>query len=266
MLDSIKFHVDLYLSLIAQHIKSKMQYRADFIIGAFSIIVINAVSIVSIWIVFQNVDDIKGWSFAELVFIYSFYLVASSPSQILCENLWTMSSKLVDGSFIKYYTKPVNMLFYYLSETVDLKGLGLLGFGFFGLSYASNEIGIAWSPLNVVALVFLLISASLIIASFMILTSASSFWTRYSFGLMTLSERLKDFSKYPVSILGKPLSVLFSTLLPLAFSAYYPSAYFIRGDEYSFALLLTPIIGVAFFLIAYYIWNLGAQYYEGTGA
>ena len=58
-----------------------------------------------------------------MVFIYAFYMMAISPMQILFDHIWQLRFQIQDGSFVKYYFRPLNMMFYYMSEMFDIKGI-----------------------------------------------------------------------------------------------------------------------------------------------
>ncbi len=81
------------------------------------------------WVLFKSIPDLAGWSFMEMVFIYAFYMIAISPMQILFDHVWQLRYDLQQGTFLKYYFRPLNMMFYYMSEMFDLKGLTQLVLG-----------------------------------------------------------------------------------------------------------------------------------------
>jgi hypothetical protein len=53
---------------------------------------------------------------------------------------------LAEGTFIKYYFRPLNMMFYYMSEMVDIKGFTQVALGIALMIYASSRLGLAWTP------------------------------------------------------------------------------------------------------------------------
>ena len=57
------FYARIYRMVIAQDIKSKMSYRADFIISTFGMILTNTVGFMSFYILFRNFPSINRWDF-----------------------------------------------------------------------------------------------------------------------------------------------------------------------------------------------------------
>jgi len=49
----------------------------------------------------------------QMTFIYAFYRVAISPMQILFDHAWQLRFHIQQGTFLKYYFRPLNMMFYY---------------------------------------------------------------------------------------------------------------------------------------------------------
>lgn len=130
---SILAYARLYGLLVGQYIKSRMQYRFDFFISTFSIILANVSGFIALKILMNNLEILAGWKFEEMVFIYSFSLLAQAPLQICFDHIWQLRSHVNQGTFIKYYFKPINSLFYYMSEMIDLKGFGLWRWGLYRL-------------------------------------------------------------------------------------------------------------------------------------
>ena len=86
----ILLYVRLYCLLAAQYIKARMSYRADFIIAIVGTVVWWLPSFFSVVVLFANVPSLGGYSLEELVFIYGFYMLASTPNGIFFGNVWQL--------------------------------------------------------------------------------------------------------------------------------------------------------------------------------
>lgn len=117
-----RFYVRIYGMIFSQDLKSKMSYRADFIISTLGMIFSNISGFVTFWILFQNFPTIMGWHYHEMLFFYGFSLLALTPVQCFFDNNWNLKQNVFSGDFIKYYFRPINMFFYYQSEVFDIKG------------------------------------------------------------------------------------------------------------------------------------------------
>ena len=65
----LRFYLDIYRKILVQDLKSKMSYRADFVISNIGMIVSNLVGFVTFYILFQNFPSINGWTMYELLFL-----------------------------------------------------------------------------------------------------------------------------------------------------------------------------------------------------
>ena len=84
------FYLRIYRKILAQDIKSKMSYRADFIISTIGMICTNVAGFISFWILFRNFPSVNGWNYYEMLFLYGFSLIALTPVQCLFDNNWSL--------------------------------------------------------------------------------------------------------------------------------------------------------------------------------
>ena len=255
----------LYFYIEAQYIKAQMQYRADFLISSVGMF-FSSLATLSIFVVlFNSIPSLAGWNLMEMVFIYAFYMIAISPMQILFDNTWNLRYQVQSGDFLKYYFRPLNMLFYYMSERFDMKGLTQLAAGIILLVYASLQLRLAWTIGKLLLLVVALFSASLVVVGLVVIAGCSAFWLVNSYPVLALSWRLREFAPYPISIFDGIFRFAFTFILPIGFMAFYPAQFFLRPADISPWFYLTPVIGIALFALAYGVWTLGVNSYSGTG-
>lgn len=262
----LSFYLRIYCKILAQDLKSKMSYRADFIISTIGMIFTNISGFVSFWILFRNFPSINGWSYHEMLFLYGFSLISLTPVQCLFDNNWSLRMYVYSGDFIKYCFRPINMFFYFQSEVFDIKGLGQLAFGICTLIYSWGKIGLAVTPLMIVKMIIFLITASLIMIALQNAAAAACFWIQNSFYILDLAFRFKDYAKYPITIFSSVFRFIFTFIIPIAFIAYYPSLVILRPDQVPLLSWLSPLIGVVFFYASYKLWMFGAKRYSGTGS
>lgn len=260
------YYPRIYLMIITQDIKGKMHYRADFFISILGMLATNIAGFVAFWLIFQSFPSISGWTYYEMLFLYAFSLLALTPAQIFFDNNWTLRFYIFSGDFVKYCFRPANLFFYYISEVIDIKGIGQLVFGTGTLIYAWSHLGIAVNAQMILLLVLALFSASLIMIAMMTAASATCFWIINSGIVMIFLFRFKDYAKYPMTIFNSGFQLVFTFLIPIGFISYYPSLFFLRTAELSILSYLSPVVAVLFFYGAYKLWMRGATKYSGTGS
>jgi ABC-2 type transport system permease protein len=202
----------------------------------------------------------------KMVFIYAFYMIAISPMQILFDHIWQLRYHIQQGTFLKYCFRPLNMMFNYMSEMFDLKGLTQLALGIALLIYASIQLGIHWTLLKLILLAVTLFSAALVLIAIVVLSSFAAFWVVNSFPVLNLAWKLREFSPYPMSIFDGAFRFVFTFLLPIGFVAFYPSQLFLRPQDVSPLVYFSPFVGIGLFALTYWVWTLGVNHYSGTGS
>ncbi len=263
---SLAEYLRLYFIIEAQYIKARMQYRADFIISSFGMLFSSLITLGVFWVIFDTVPDLAGWSLNEMVFIYAFYMLAISPMQIIFDHFWQLRFNLQQGTFLKYYFRPLNMMFYYTSEMFDIKGLTQLFVGIALLIYSAAQLHVDWTFARIGLLIITLFSASLVQISIVVMAACASFWVLDSYPVLGLAWRLREFAPYPMSIFDGAFRFTFTYILPIGFIAFYPSQIFLRPEEVSSITYLSPLIGVGMFALTYWIWTKGVNSYTGTGS
>lgn len=260
------FYLSIYRKILVQDLKSKMSYRADFIISTFGMIMTNLSGFVTFMILFHNFPSINGWDYHHMLFLYGFSLIALTPVQCFFDNNWNLRFMVRSGDFIKYCFRPINVFFYFISEVFDVKGIGQFIFGMGTFIYAWAKIGIPVNVITILQAVLFLITASLFMIAIMNAAAATCFWIINSGYVMVIMFRFKDFAKYPASIFNGVFRFIFTFLIPIAFVAYYPSLVFVTPDNVPLLSWLSPLIGAFFFYLSYKFWMLGVRKYDFTGS
>jgi len=265
-MQTVKHYLRIYFLIEAQYIKSKMQYRDDFLISSLGMFFSSLTTVGIFWVLFETIPSLAGWNFDQLIFIYAFYLLSTAPMQVLFDHFWQLRFHVINGTFLKYYFRPLNMMFYYTSEMFDIKGLTQFVLGIALFIYASNKLEISWGLIQILLLFVTLLSAALVVIAIMIIASCSTFWIYNSFPVMDLAWRLREYSPYPMTIFDGFFKVLFTYIIPIGFVAFYPSQIFLQPEMISPLVYFSPLVGIGFFALAYWVWTKGVNSYAGTGS
>jgi len=82
------------------------------------------------------------------------------------------------------------------------------------------ELNLKWTGSGVMLLCILLISSAIIITSVMTICASFGFWVRDPSVIMDFMLKIKDYSKYPLSIYNPILRIVFTFVIPLGFMSY----------------------------------------------
>jgi ABC-2 type transport system permease protein len=264
---TIARYIKIYFMVISQYVKTRMQYRADFFVGMLGVSALNLANVAILWLIFNTIPAIKGWTYNELLFFFGFFLLAHTPQQFFFDIFWYLSGQLRSGEFIRYYFKPLNMMFYFMSWHLDLKGFAHLGFGIAITVYAAGRLAIDWSVWTILLLAVNWVSASLIMISLVVGGMSSAFWIINSNSLTITISGVRDIAKYPLDIFNDLFRGIFTFIAPIGFIAFYPCQILLRPvSEVPAAAWASPAAGFLMFGIAYLIWKKGVSIWAGTGS
>jgi ABC-2 type transport system permease protein len=264
---NLRRQVGVFSAYFAQFLKMRMAYRVDFFIDLTANLFALGVQLSILTVLFSKIDALHGWTFEQVLFIYGFALLPLGLFNIVSINLYRFSEKyIVEGNFDRVLLRPISPLAQVLFESFNVSGLNeiLLGSGI--MIYAGNKLGLSFGVFDLVALLWLALTASLIyIGVFLGLTSVS-FWHEDRMGLAPPVYNVIRFSRYPITIFSPVVRFFLTFVLPFAWVAFYPATYFIGSGEFHRVAFFTPLVGFAVFALAYFVWSRGLRQYASTGS
>ncbi|MEE1076020.1 MAG: ABC-2 family transporter protein [Acutalibacteraceae bacterium] len=259
--------IRMHRIFIAQDLKKMMEYKIDFLTGAVSFLLGQAVNIAFLWIIFSQIPELKGWNYNEIIFIYGFSLLPKALDHLFCDNLWMVGYSIVaKGDFDKYLTRPINPLFTVIVEKFQVDALGELVVGIALIASTIDKISIQWSILNVLLFLIILPFATLIYTGIKIITASLAFWIKRSGQITHVFYMVNDFAKYPTTIYNGFIRTVITYIIPFAFTAFYPASYFLTGENPLFNIGLTIVISCVLMIISVLVWNKGVSAYESAGS
>jgi ABC-2 type transport system permease protein len=81
-----------------------------------------------------------------------------------------------------------------------------------------------------------------------------------------LAPKIRDFGQYPMTVSEGFFRFIFTYVIPIGFVAFYPAQLFLRPEDVSHIVYISPLVGIGFFTLAYLTWTKGVNSYTGTGS
>lgn len=259
-------YIKLYIEFAKQNLKTMLEYRVEFIIGAMSTLLSQLVGISFLWIIFQNIQNINGWSFYEMTLVYGMLVLSASLNHLFFDNLWVLGVQYVrEGKFDILLLRPISPLFHLVANKIQQDGLGSFIVGTIIVTKSLHEINIPLSISSISLLILFIISGAAIFSAINLITCISSFWIINSNLFMWSIFSTNQFALYPLTIYHKYIRVIITLILPYAFASFYPANYFLHKG-YEHLSLLSPIVAVILWIIALKVWSFGIKHYASTGS
>ncbi|MFO7653258.1 MAG: ABC-2 family transporter protein [Candidatus Krumholzibacteriia bacterium] len=258
---------EIFAAYFAQFLKTRLAYRVDFLIDLGANLFGIGVQLAVLTAIFSKVQALQGWSFDEVLFIYGFSLLPLGLFNVVSVNLYRFSERYIaDGNFDRVLLRPVNALAQVMFESFNVSGLNeiLLGVGL--TVYAGTRLELTPGVVDVLALLVMVPTATLIYVGVFLALTSVSFWAEDRMGLSPPVYNVIRFSRYPLTIFSTPVRLLLTFVLPFAWVAFYPSTWFLGTPEFREIALLTPVVGIVVFSGAYALWRRGMRRYASTGS
>lgn len=262
-------NIKLYIKFLHVAVLGKLQYKADFLVGMLSVLILNAVNISLIGILVYNFNMLGGWGIWDLMFLYSFWMLSRAFYGIFFNHFWDFEGMIVSGEFDKYLVRPMSPFLQLLGKDINYSGVGDLLIGIAGFILVKVQLGLSWGVAGWLYFIICVISGGLIQVAINWLGASLCFWTTRSRAAMSIAEQFTVLmQQYPVGIFGKYFQVFVTCFLPVAFINYYPSVIFLgkAGENIPIWQYFAPLVALTMLLISSVVWMAGIKRYAGTGS
>lgn len=262
----LKKYIILYVHFFNQNSKTMLEYKTDFVIGIISTFVNQFYGIFFVWVIFENIKQIHGWTFYEITFVYGLLTIAKGIDMFFCDNLYCLGLEYVrEGTFDIFMIRPLSPLFQLVASYMQQDGIGLVLLGAIVIARSLAELHIQLGALDILMLFIMVLSGAAIISAINLIMATFGFKTVNSHIIMSSVNSLQDFALYPILIYPKAIGIILTWIIPYAFVSFYPAGYFLHKGMVEYAFL-TPIIAVILWIIALKAWNIGIKNYSSTGS
>lgn len=265
---TVKRYLRLYKALISQFFKMVVQSKVDFLMGLFGFFFTQISGILFLYLVFEQIPNLQGWTLEQLVFIYGFAQIPRGIDHLLTDNIWMVAWRLViNGDFDRYMLRPMNVFFQVIAEKLQPDALGELLVGTILVVYSAIKGVMVLDAVHLALFAVSVLAGALIYTSIKLLFASLAFWVKRSGPFLQLAYEMAEFAKYPTEIYAKALRFIITWVIPFAFVAYLPAGYFLGAGSgnHMGVIVIECVIAAAFWFIAYGVFHKGISIYESAG-
>jgi ABC-2 type transport system permease protein len=258
-------YLSIYRMFVVNQMKSLMIHRADFIVGVVCLLLSFGLFRFSIWAIFQRTQNIGGWVKGEILFAYSYNLIAVGTAWFFLNQAWGLRDTIISGGFLKYKIRPINPLFHFFAEAADFRSLVTILLGVVTMRSASVDIHYVWSLARSAEMVMLAGMSAMLLGGLIVLMSSVAFWFTISNPLLNLLASCYGIGHFPLGIYSSPMQLFLSIVVPIAFVSFYPCSLLLgKTDSVTPVYVMVAMIGALWFVGAT-LWRRGVQRYELSG-
>lgn len=262
----IKRYFRLYRVLIKQFFKTLVQSKVDFLMGLFGFFFTQVLGIAFLYLIFDKIPNLNGWTLSQLIFIYGFAQIPRGIDHLFTDNIWLVAWRMVvNGDFDRYMLRPMNVFFQIICEKLQPDAIGELLIGTILIIMSLSKGIVIVDGMHIVMFIVSVIAGAVIYTSIKLLFASLSFWIKRSGPFLQVAYEMADFAKYPVEIYSKPIQFILTFVIPFAFVAYFPASYFLIQKSALTTVGIECLIAVILSILAYSIFKIGISKYESAG-
>ena len=258
--------VKLYIESLKMNIKTKIEYKASFIINTLSQFAVFFSYYFTILALFNNFSNVKGYTMYEVLLCFSIVHFGYAFNEVFFRGIDKFERLIINGSLDRYLVRPRGILFQTMCADTDLVKLARCAQALIIMFISLNKLHIIWNISKVITLIFMLISSVVIFFSIFVLMASYCFVTVQGLEVKNLlTDGGKFLAKYPISIYGKKIAFVFTFIIPFGFMNYYPLLYFL-GRNNNPIYMVSPLIVLLFMVPCVVLFHVGLKRYGSTGS
>ena len=178
---TLKRYVCLYKVFVAQFFKSIVQSKVDFLVGLAGFFLTQFTGIAFLYLVFEQIPVLEGWSLEQLIFIYGFAQIPRGLDHLFTDNIWILAWQyVVNGKFDQYMLRPMNLYLQIIFEKLQPDALGELLVGTILIVISLGRGIVIMDMTHMLLFVVSIIAGSIIYTAIKLLFASFAFWMKVS--------------------------------------------------------------------------------------
>lgn len=244
----------------------EMEFRANFLLGLVRQGLWLGVFIIFINVIFRHVDDLSGWSRAEMLVILALSRLMEGLINVLfVHNLMELPQAVQKGQFDFYLTKPVPAQFMAAFRSFSLYSIGNVIAGAVLLAYALPHLPTLPHPAAWFIFPLLAACGLVVFYSWLVIVATLVFYLERLEALWGFLVLFSEPLTVPFDIFPRPARVALTYLLPIALVVFVP-AQALTGRLQWWQVPLAAVLAALFLLIANLAWRAGLRRYSSASS
>ena len=167
----------LYIRYLSVLLKSQMQHKASFFMSLIGQGLTSLTTLIGIVFMFSRFDQVKGFTFSEVLLCFSSVLMAFSLAECFARGFDTFSKMLANGEFDRIMVRPRALMFQVLAQKADFARLGRAIEAAIVFGYAIAKCSVSWTLPKALVLAEMVLCGAAVFSGVFVIYAALSFFT-----------------------------------------------------------------------------------------
>ena len=256
----------VYFHALGMHLKSELEYRANFILSFLSQILVFFTYYFVILALFTKFDNIKGFTLYEVLLCFSIIQFGFSFNEVFARGIDQFDNLIIRGEFDRLLLRPKNLILQSAYSEGDFVKLSRLIQAIIVLVIALRHLAIKWTVMKIITLLLMLLSSCIIFFGIFLVAAAYCFYTVQGLEVRNVfTDGGKHMAQYPIGVFSKGFVIFFTFIIPYAFVNYYPLLYFL-GHKNNLLYGLSPLLVGIYLIPCILMFYLGMKRYSSVGS
>lgn len=261
-----------YLRVVRTFFKASIQqdmaYNTNFLIGLLHSLLNFGTGVLGVWVLFGQVETIRGWSFTSTLAVLGVYLTIGALRDLFIspslDSLTGMDGEVWVGTFDYTLLRPVDIQF--LASTRHWRLFSLLDL-LLGLVVLVVAVVNLHDPLTTAHLIGFLValgSGTLALYAILMAFSGLVFWSP-GFLFSWVFNGLFQMARYPVGLYPNKLRLLLTWIVPVGVMTTFP-AQALTGDLPPALLVSSLVFSIGLVIGASILFRAGIRRYASASS
>jgi len=254
-MDRLNAYARLFRLSFAANLAAAMEYRVNFLVQVFGMILNNCAFIVFWKVLFRRAGNLGGYGFRDVMFLWAITAVAFGISHVVFGNVRNLSVLIKQGDLDVYLLQPKDVLFNAMTSRTIVSAWGDMCFGLVLFGFLRPEAS-AW-----MGFLFFSATGTLVLSATFVLGESLTLFVDGSEGLsQSVAEMILSFSLYPEKVFPEGMRWIFYSILPSGFIVFLPLAFW-RAPSVGIAAWVT-LAAAGYGFGAWLLFSAGLRRYE----
>lgn len=264
--------IPLFFRLVGASVGGQARYPASALMLTVGQFLGTGIEAVAVWALFHRFGDVQGWRIGEVALFYGLVNCMFALADALGRGFDVLGTEFLrTGAFDRLLLRPRPLSLQLMGNDFRISRLGRLLQGLAMIAFATQQMGIAWTP-GAVAIALLAVAGGVaLFLGILVLQGTLAFWTVESLEIANvLTYGGVQAAQYPLALYARWFRYVLTFIVPLACVAYYPVLAILGKTDPlgapAWVGLVSPLAGGVFLAAAFGVWRLGLRHYASTGS
>lgn len=258
------YNIRIIFFLVKYNFKNLVNYKKDFLVGFFVVMINTAISLIYIEVLYNNITNIGNWEKYEVILLYSIASLSMAVYSILYGNYRNLKKYIFNGELEIMMTKPLDIILYLRVREFSVQPIVNIIVYMALFLFSLNQLNKTLNFIILFKIIGLSILGILFVSSIALISLSALFYTRYTYTPYDSIMMTLGLANYPINIFSEMIRNILLTVFPIVLIGYLPANTILLKDNI-FTNKVVIIITLIYCLISKKIFKIAIKKYDGLG-